>query len=175
MDASANNRTRSKNKDQHPGAIQVAAKRKRRTKAQIAADNAEKEAENLEKGRKAHELIKNIASLEGEMARKDADADAAHPRSRKGDVRNLVTSSDANNPETDIQMEVSDDDIDIVQPKPKPKVKLAARPVTKNSQQAKVPNVADQRDLTDKGSSIRKSNKPNRFGKFFFLLWVYKN
>jgi hypothetical protein len=88
MDASAvtANGTRSKNKNQHPGAIEIAAKRKRRTKAQVEADNAAKEAQKQEKGRKAHNQIKNIASLEGEMAKKDAEADGAHPRSRNGEI-----------------------------------------------------------------------------------------
>jgi hypothetical protein len=87
MEASADtNCTRSKNKNQHPGAVEIAMKRKRRTKAQIEADNAAQEAKNQEKGRKAHDKIKNIANLEGEMAKRDADADSAHPRSRNGDV-----------------------------------------------------------------------------------------
>jgi hypothetical protein len=93
MDASADtagSRTRPKNKSQHPGAVQVAAKRKRRTKAQIAADNAAQEEKKQEKGRKAQEQIKSIASLEGEMAKKDAGADSAHPRSRNGDIYFLV-------------------------------------------------------------------------------------
>jgi hypothetical protein len=78
-------RTRSKNKNQHPGAIEVAGKRKRRTQAQIAADKAAEEAGKNEKTTKAQEQITNIASLEGEMAQKDAEADSAHPRSRNGD------------------------------------------------------------------------------------------
>lgn len=86
METSADNtRTRSKNKNQHPGAVEVAAKRKRRTQAQIAADKAAEEAKKDKNTRKAEEQIKNIASLEGEMARKDAEADSAHPRSRNGD------------------------------------------------------------------------------------------
>jgi hypothetical protein len=85
--------TRSKNKNEHPGAIEIATKRKRRTKEQIAADNAAKEAKKQEKGRKMHKQIKNVASLEGEMAEKDANADGAHPRSRNGDIHILVTLS----------------------------------------------------------------------------------
>lgn len=178
MDASADSRTstRSKNKNQHPGAVQLASKRKRRTKAEMAADKAAQEAKKQEKGRKDQEKIKNIASLEGEMARKDADADAAHPRSRNGDVHILVTGPDVNDPKTDVHMEVSDDDTMQRQPKgSKPKPKLAARPVTKNSQhQVKVPNVADRRDLTtDKGSSIQKSNRIRKF-LFFFAVIVHE-
>lgn len=85
VDTSADSRTRLKNKDQHPGAVQVALKRKRRTKAEIAADNAALEAKKQEKARTAQEQIKNIADLEGKMAKKDAGADDAHPRSRNGD------------------------------------------------------------------------------------------
>jgi hypothetical protein len=87
MDASADaTRTRSKNKNEHPGAIQTAGKRKRRTKAQIEEDNAAQKVKKQEKGKKAKDQIKSIASLESEMAKKDADADSAHPRSRNGDV-----------------------------------------------------------------------------------------
>lgn len=87
MDTSADTtRTRSKNKDQHPWAVEVAAKRKRRTKAQMAEDAATHEAKSKEGGRKARERIKSIANLEEEMAKKDTDADSAHPRSRNGDV-----------------------------------------------------------------------------------------
>jgi hypothetical protein len=169
MEAADTSRTRSKNKNQHPGAVEVAAKRKRRTKEQIAADNAAQEAKKEEKGRKAHEQIKNIASLEGEMAKKDAEADSAHPRSRNGDIDVLVTCPDVNVIETDVRIVGSDDDtIDV----PKPKAKLAEKArVAKNTQrQAKVPNVADQRDLaTDKGSSTQKSK---RIRKFLFFFWL---
>lgn len=88
--------TRPKNKSQHPGAVDIAAKRKRRTQAEIAADNAAKEATKTEEARKAHEQIKTIASLEGEMAKKDADANSAHPRNRNGDVHILVTCPNVN-------------------------------------------------------------------------------
>lgn len=85
MDASADiSRTRAKNKFQHPGAVEVAAKRKRRTKAEIAADNAAREERRNEKSRETQEQVKGIASLESEMARKDAED--AHPRSRNGDI-----------------------------------------------------------------------------------------
>ena len=87
MDASADtSRTRPKNKNQHPGAIEAAGKRKRCTKAQIAEDNTAQEAKKQEKGREAHQQIKNIANLEVEMAKKDADADSAHPQSRNSDI-----------------------------------------------------------------------------------------
>jgi hypothetical protein len=176
MDTSANatSRTRPKNKNQHPGAIQVAEKRKRRTKAQIAEDNIAEEAKNQEKARKTHEQIKNIANLEGEMAKKDANADGAHPRSRNGDVYSLVTCPDAHGPETDVHMVVSDDDAMDVRPKPKPMAKVAERrvslrPVAKNSQRkANVPDMADgdQRDLVidkNKGSATWRSNQIRKF------------
>ena len=59
-DTSANGRTCLKNKDQHPRAVQVALKRKRRTKAEIAADNATQEAKKQEKERMTHEQITNL-------------------------------------------------------------------------------------------------------------------
>jgi hypothetical protein len=97
MEASADtNRTRSKNKNQHPGEVQNAAKRKRRTKKEMEADNAQKEARKKEKEQKTQEQIKNIASLEGEMAKKDADAESAHPRSRNGDIQILIICPDVN-------------------------------------------------------------------------------
>ena len=76
-------------------------------------------------------------------------------------------------------MEESDDGMDVqLKPKPKPKPKQKARmpirpiPIPKNSQrQAKVPNVADQRDLTtDKGSSTQKSNLIRK-SLFFLCDW----
>jgi hypothetical protein len=85
VDTSADSRTRSKNKGQHPGAPELALKRKRRTKTEMAADRAAQEAKKQEKERMAHEQVKNIANLEGEMAKKDAGADGAHPRNRNGD------------------------------------------------------------------------------------------
>jgi hypothetical protein len=76
-------------------------------------------------------------------------------------------------------MEESDDGKD-VQPKPKRVAKMAGmpvrpRPISKNSQrQAKVPNVADRRDLTnDKGSSKQKSNRIRK-SLFLFFLGVVK-
>ena len=95
MEASANtSQTCSKNKSQHPGAIQVAGKRKRQTKAQIAEDNTAEEAKNQEKTREANEQIKKIASLEGEMANKDAGADSTHPWSQNGEIHILITCPD---------------------------------------------------------------------------------
>jgi hypothetical protein len=74
---------------------------------------------------------------------------------------------------TDVRMVESSDD-DSMYTKPKPVAKLAGRPrpkpVTKTSQrQAKVPNVADQRDLvTDKGPSKKKSDRIRKFFFFFY-------
>ena len=75
-----------------------------------------------------------------------------------------------NDPATDVHMTVSDDDAMDVQPKLKPRakaVKLAERPVTKNSQrQATIPNEGDQCDLAiDKGPSTQKSNQIRKFFK----------
>ena len=90
MESSTNtSRTRSKNKDQHPGAVEVATKRKRRTKAQKAIDDAIEIEKRKEIQRKEDEQITSIAKFEGKMAQKDIDADRAHPRSQNGDI--LVT------------------------------------------------------------------------------------
>ena len=98
METSADTaRTRSKNKNQHPGAVDVTAKRKRRTQAQIAADKAAEEAEKTKNTKKTQEQIKSIASLEGEMAQKDAEADSAHPQSQNGDnFIHFITCPDVN-------------------------------------------------------------------------------
>jgi hypothetical protein len=165
MEASADDtsRTRSKNKSQHPGAVQIAAKRKRRTKEQMEEDNAAQEARKREKGLKARKQIKNIANLEDDMAKKDADTDCAHPRSRNGNVFILVTCTDVMI-KTDVPMLESDNDTLDIQPKP-----IHPRPIAKNFQrQAKVPNAAVQRDRkTEKGSNyIRKF-------LFFFRLRLY--
>jgi Mg-chelatase subunit ChlI len=80
-----NGRTRLKNKDQHPGAVEIALKRKRRTRDEIEADNAAEKAKKQEKKRKSNDQVTTIANLEGEMAKKDAGANSAHPRSRNGD------------------------------------------------------------------------------------------
>ena len=167
VDTSADSRTRLKNKDQHPGAVQVALKRKRRTKAEIAADNAAQAAKKQEKGRTAHEKIKNIADLEHKMAKKDAGADGAHPRSCNGDLLLLLPVPMLMIaliiPVTDIvDVVVSDDDAVAVQPKPKTKTNAAKkpnpRPVAKSSQRTKkLP------DATDKGSSIQKSDQIRKF------------
>ena len=98
METSANTtHTRSKNKNQHPGAVDVAAKQKRRTQAQIAADKAAEEAKKTKNTKKTQEQIKSIASLEGEMAQKDAEADSAHPWSQNGDnFIHFITCPDVN-------------------------------------------------------------------------------
>jgi hypothetical protein len=64
---------------------------------------------------------------------------------------------------TDVQIIDSDDDMD--QPKPK------RTPVAKKNSQRQE-NLADQRDLTTKGSSTQKSNRIRKFLFFFFALWL---
>ena len=180
MEASANtSRTLSKNKSQHPGAIQVTGKRKRRTKAQIAEDNAAEEAKKQEKTREANEQIKKIASLEGEMA-KTLVLIAPTPRAEM--VRfifSLPVQMSQLTIGTDTHMKKSDDDNMYFQPKPKPKVKVHNGVVAINSQsQAKVPNVGDQRDLTsdkaNNGSSKQKSNQFHEFLFFFCYCFLLK-
>lgn len=74
--------TRAKNANQHPGMI--GQTRKRRTKAEIARDEAlllaKKEAEKKRKD----EGIARVAQMEDKMAINDANVRSAHPRSRKG-------------------------------------------------------------------------------------------
>jgi hypothetical protein len=72
--------TRSTNVDKHPGAIQETGKRKRRTQAEIAHDEAVKQAEKEAAEARKKEGIENIASLEDQMAAEDAERD--NPRRR---------------------------------------------------------------------------------------------
>lgn len=72
--------TRTKNSNQHPGQVVTAGTRKRRTKAQIAADNAEiaaKEAAELEalKG-----VIQRVADLERSISREEENESTPRPR-----------------------------------------------------------------------------------------------
>lgn len=131
------------------------------------ADNLAQEAKKKEKTRTANNQIKNIANLEDEMAKKDAGADGAHPRSRNGKFT-PVPCPDANNLKKNLT--VSDDGQD-APPKPKKKAKVAERPpglrpVAKTSQpKAKLPDIeSDKHDLAT--SSAQKSKK---IGKFLLL------
>ena len=72
--------TRTKNANQHPGQLVTAGTRKRRTKAQIAADNAEiaaKEAAELEalKG-----VIQRVADLERNISHEEENESTPRPR-----------------------------------------------------------------------------------------------
>lgn len=74
--------TRATNASQHPGrAIPV---RKRRTKEEIARDNALLEEKKNEKNRRQTKGIARIAELEDQMAIDDTGAEGAHPRNQKG-------------------------------------------------------------------------------------------
>jgi len=74
--------TRSTNADQHPGrAVPI---RKRRTKAEMARDNALVEEKKSEKKRQQTKSVARIAELEDRMAIDDAGAEGAHPRNQKG-------------------------------------------------------------------------------------------
>jgi hypothetical protein len=75
--------TRATNADQHPG--RVFSIRKRRTKAEIARDNALLEEKKAEKQLQQTQGIARIAVLEDRMAVDDAGAESAHPRSQKGE------------------------------------------------------------------------------------------
>ena len=48
---------------------------------EMEAANALKEVQKKEKELKTHEQIKNIAGLEGEIAKKDTDTETNHPKS----------------------------------------------------------------------------------------------
>lgn len=76
--------TRATNADQHPGQVQVDQIRKRRTKAEMARDNALKEEKKVQKKRQQAKGIAHIAELEDQMAIDDAAAEDAHPRNQKG-------------------------------------------------------------------------------------------
>jgi hypothetical protein len=76
-------RTRATNVDQHPGRPDVTI-RKRRTKAEIARDNALQEEKRDRKQLQRNQGIARIASLEDQMAIDDASAEDAHPRNQKG-------------------------------------------------------------------------------------------
>jgi hypothetical protein len=75
-------RTRAKNANQHPG--QVDQIRKRRTKAEIAHEDALLQAKKEEKTRKQNKAIMRIAELEDQMAVDDVGAENAHPRNHEG-------------------------------------------------------------------------------------------
>ena len=76
--------TRAINADQHPGRVDQT--RKRRTKAEIARDNALKEEKKAEKNRQQTKGVARIADLEDQMAIDDAEAEGAHPRNQKGSL-----------------------------------------------------------------------------------------
>jgi hypothetical protein len=81
--------TRTKNKEQHPGQIQLAAKAKRRTKAEMEEYRRNEEAKKREVEANKDAVIKRIAQLEDNMTIQDKTggrAGRAHPRNRKGHV-----------------------------------------------------------------------------------------
>lgn len=77
--------TRATNSDQHPGRVDQQF-RKRRTKAEIARDNALQEEKKEQKNRQQTKSITRIAELEDQMAIDDANAEGAHPRNQKGSL-----------------------------------------------------------------------------------------
>jgi hypothetical protein len=68
-------RTRAGNASKHPGEVQLATKRKKRTRAEIERDEALKQVAKEEKIRKKEETIQRIAALEEKIADEDAIAD----------------------------------------------------------------------------------------------------
>ena len=86
MDALEGLQTRTKNKGQHPGQVDIATKVKRRSRAEMEEYRREQEAKKKEVELKKNAVIERIASLEDEMAMQDKAIGRAHPRSRKGKV-----------------------------------------------------------------------------------------
>lgn len=78
--------TRAANADQHPGKVQVDQIRKRRTKEEIARDNALQKEKKDKKKRQQTKSIAHIAELEDQMAVDDAGAEGAHPRKQIGSL-----------------------------------------------------------------------------------------
>jgi hypothetical protein len=65
--------TRTKNADEHPGLIDVDKKRKRRTKAEMAADREQKAEADAAKKLQQQQAINTIAQVENKMAVEDAN------------------------------------------------------------------------------------------------------
>lgn len=84
IEATERRATRATNANQHPGLVHKP--RKRRTKAEIAQDNALQEEKKNEKRRQQTNSIAHIAELEDRMAVDDAVAEGAHPRNHKGSL-----------------------------------------------------------------------------------------
>ena len=76
--------TRTKNKGQHPGQVDITAKVKRRTRAEMEEYKEEQEEKKRAVEHKKNAVIKRIAQLEGDMASQDKTRGRAHPRYRKG-------------------------------------------------------------------------------------------
>jgi hypothetical protein len=76
--------TRPTNANQHPGKVALDQVRKRRTKEEVARDNALKQEKIDQKKRQQTKGIALIAELEDRMAIDDASAEGAHPRNQKG-------------------------------------------------------------------------------------------
>ena len=79
--------TRTTNANIHPGNLVNATTRKRRTKAQIVADNAAKAAREAKKEKVAEDNLKRIAGLEKSIA--EEDANELTPRLRRPRPRRL--------------------------------------------------------------------------------------
>ena len=81
--------TRATNADQHPGRVDQI--RKRRTKAEIAQDNALQEEKKDQKKRQQTKSITCIVELEDQMAIDDASAKGAHPQNQEGTLSYCLT------------------------------------------------------------------------------------
>jgi len=72
--------TRTTNSSIHPGDLVNATTRKRRTKAQIAADNAAKAAQEAAKKKVTKDNLERVAVLEKSIAEEDANESTPRPR-----------------------------------------------------------------------------------------------
>jgi hypothetical protein len=73
-------RTRTTNAGIHPGDIVNASTRKRRTKAQIAADSAAKAAQEAAKKKVVKDNFKRVSDLEKSISKEDANESTPRPR-----------------------------------------------------------------------------------------------
>jgi len=63
--------TRSTNRDQHPGAIEVAHKRKRRTQAEMKEDRERQQTEKETLQKLQEDKIRDLAALEDKISKND--------------------------------------------------------------------------------------------------------
>jgi hypothetical protein len=102
--------TRTTNANTHPGNLVNATTRKRRSKAQIAADNAAKAAKEAEKKKVAENNLKRVAGLEKSIA--EEDANEATPRPRRPRPRRVAPSQTTDDARIPLYADESDQGMD---------------------------------------------------------------